>query len=127
MTDQPKILIIEEDRSTRDALQFSFISRGWEVAMGASEGEALWILGDFAPDWVIVGWQQLHGTGNDFFRNVRAKARGARVAVLTDELTSTERAMLSRLKPDIAVPKPVVPEAVFRMCVRHDARFATAG
>lgn len=125
--DQQKLLIIEEDRASRDALHGIFISRGWEVAMVTTEEQGLCLLGDYRPDWIIVAWQQLSGTGMAFFRSVRATGQGTRLAILTDELTSTERAMLRRLQPDAAFPKPFQPEVVFRTCAAGDQRLVTAG
>jgi len=113
---QKKMLIIEDDRATRDALQRLFISRGWEVAMVTTQDEALQLLGDYIPDWIIVPWEQLEGTGERFMSSVRAKDRSTRVALLTESWDKAGSALAGRLKTDLRFRKPVVPEDVFRAC-----------
>ena len=57
--DPKKLLIIEDDRAARDAIQFRFISRGWEVAMAETQDQGLALLADYQPDWVVVAWEQV--------------------------------------------------------------------
>ena len=117
--DPHSLLIIDDDRSSRNALQRIFISRGWEVAMAATQEEGLSLMAGYAPDWIIVAWQQLSGNGALFFRQVRSSRRKTRLGVLVDELGPTERAMLQRLRADTIVGKPFVAETVFDRCVSH--------
>jgi DNA-binding response OmpR family regulator len=125
--DQNRLLIIDEDRSSRDALQFVFISRGWEVAMAASEDQGISLLHDYEPDWVIIAWQQLSGTGMRFLQAVRPTGRSTRLLVLTDGLTATERAMLKRLRADMVFAKPVIPDVIFRSCATGTPALVSAG
>src|SRR6266436_3676499 len=104
---QKKMVIIDDDRATRDALQRLFISRGWEVAVVTTQAEGLALLGDYDPDWVVVPWDQLEGMGERFMLHVRAKACRPRVALLTDSMDSAGWAMSSRLKVDVRFRKPV--------------------
>lgn len=124
--DLHSLLIIEDDRSARNALQGMFISRGWEVAMAATQEEGMHVVADYDPDWIIVAWSQLSGNGTFFFRYVRAHRRRTRLAVLTDGLSPTECAMLKRLQPDMIVAKPFVAEVVFNKCVSYHAAAVTA-
>src|SRR3954449_11221584 len=113
---QKKMLIIEDDRATRDALQGVFISRGGEVAMVTTQAEGLALLEDYDPDWVVLPWEQLEGTGERFMFQVRAKAPRPRVVLLTESMDSASSAMASCLKPDLRFRKPITPEEVFRAC-----------
>jgi len=113
---QKKMLIIEDDRATRDALQGLFISRGWEVAVVITQAEGLALLKDYEPDWIIVPWEQLEGTGERFMAEVGARARKPRVALLTEPMGKLSSALAARLKTDLRFRKPVVPEDVFRAC-----------
>jgi len=110
------MLIVEDDRSTRDGLQRLFISRGWEVAMVTTQAEGLALLEDYDPDWVVIPWEQLEGTGERFMFQVRAKAPRPRVVLLTDSMDSASSAMASCLKADLRFRKPITPEEVFRAC-----------
>jgi len=110
------MLIVEDDRYTRDALQRLFISRGWEVAMVTTQAEGLAVLEDYDPDWVVIPWEQLEGTGERFMLQVRSKPRKPRVVLLTETMDSASWAMASCLKPDIRFRKPIIPEDVFLAC-----------
>jgi DNA-binding response OmpR family regulator len=120
-----KMLIIEDDRATRDALQGLFISRGWEVAMVTAQAEGLALLEDYDPDWIVVAWDQLEGTGERFMLHVRAKPRRPRVALLTEPMDSAGWALASRLKADVRFRKPIAPEDVFLACEPGWKRDAT--
>jgi DNA-binding response OmpR family regulator len=111
-----KLVIIDDDRSTRDALQRLFISRGWEVAMAATQAEAHRLLGDYRPDWVIVSWEQLGGAGWPFLKELRSGRPGVRVAILTETGGRVANAWVRRLTPDAVYAKPVHPELVYRDC-----------
>ena len=111
-----RLLLIEEDRAARDALQRIFISRNWEVAMATTLPEAMKLLCVYVPDWVIVSWEQMEGTGERFMLTVRARSREARVALLTGPMDADGHRMVSRLKPDVRFRKPFLPEDVFRAC-----------
>jgi ActR/RegA family two-component response regulator len=109
-------LLIEEDCEARDALQRIFISRNWEVVMATTLPEAMRLLCDYVPDWVIVSWEQMEGEGERFLLAVRARSREVRVALLTGSMDTAGHRMVSRLKPDLRFRKPFLPEDVFRAC-----------
>jgi len=113
---QRTVLIIDDDRATRDALQQHFIGRGWEVAMVATQAEALLLLADYDPEWVVIPWEQLEGTGERFMRHVRGMASKPRVVLLTEPEDPSSRGVANRLKPDAHFRKPLVPEHVYLTC-----------
>src|SRR4051812_31122253 len=117
-----KILIVEDDRATRDALQRLFISRGWEVAMATTQAEGLGLLSDYDPDWVVVPWDLLEGTGERFMLRIRAMTPRPRVVLLTEAMDPGSRALAGGLKADIRARKPVVPEDLYRECEARLAR-----
>jgi DNA-binding response OmpR family regulator len=122
-----KLLLVEADRATREALQEVFINRGWEVAMVATPSEGLKLLCDYDPDWVIASWDQLEGMGDRFMFEVRAKSQAPHVAILTDARDPLGSAMTSRLQPDLQFRKPVKPEGVFKACEPGWTRKAVGG
>jgi len=111
-----KLLIVEDDRASRDALQGLFISRGWEVVMTTTQAEGLAVLLDYEPDWIIVSWEQLSGTGEAFMQYVRADRKHARMALLTEGAGVGETLLLKRLRPDLRISKPFHTENVYRAC-----------
>lgn len=123
-----KILIVDEDRATRDSLQRLFISRGWEVAMVTTQAEGLSLLSDYDPDWIVIPWEQLEGTGERFMAELGAKARKPKVALLIEPMDKVSSALAGRLKPDVRFRKPIVAEDVFRACEPcWEARLVLAG
>jgi len=111
-----KLMIIEDDRTTREALQRLFISRGWEVVMVTTQAEGLRLLDDYEPDWIVASWEQLEGTGERFLGALQSRRQRPRVALLTDPMDATRSALTSRLKTDARFCKPVLPEQVYRSC-----------
>lgn len=109
-----RLLLIEEDRATRDALQEIFISRNWEVVMATTLPEAMGLLCDYVPDWVIMPWEQLEGEGERFLLAVRARSRKLRVALLTGSMDAAGLRLVSRPRPDLRFKKPSLPGDVFR-------------
>jgi hypothetical protein len=63
-----------------------------------------------------VSWEQVEGTGERFMLTVRARSREARVALLTGSMDAAGHRMVSRLRPDLRIRKPFLPEDVFRAC-----------
>jgi DNA-binding response OmpR family regulator len=124
---QGKVLIIDDNRAARNALQEVFISRGWEVAMVTSQAEGLALLRDYDADWIVVPWEQLEGTGERFMTEVRARSSMPRVLLLVDTMNPVERAMSGRLRADLRLRMPVIPEDVFRACDPTWARSAVVG
>jgi ActR/RegA family two-component response regulator len=124
---QGTLLIIDADRATRNALQGLFISRGWEVALAATQHEGQSLLSDYHPDWLIVSWELLGGTGSAFIREVRAAKPGTRLVILTDSATAAELAWVKRLQPNSIHRKPVAPESVFLACAPHRVAPVAAG
>lgn len=125
---QKSMLIVDEDRATRDALQTLFISRGWEVVMVTNRAEALALLNDYDPDWVVIAWDQLDGTGERFMSELRAKKHRPRVVLLTEPYDRVATALAGRLMAELRFRKPVSPEEVFRAChARWEGRLVPPG
>jgi ActR/RegA family two-component response regulator len=110
-----RLIIIDDDRATRDGLQYAFIRRGWEVVAATTEEEGLAVLSDFHPDWVIASWDQLSGNGAAFVREVRKKAHGVRLSILT-EPGSRSALFTANLKPELMLAKPIQADDVYSAC-----------
>jgi len=111
-----RVLIIDDDRGTRDGLRFAFIRRDWEVVVTETEAEGLALLTDYAPDWVIVCWDQLGGTGARFLRELRARKRGTRVSLLTGPGAHAPGRFGPGSGPDLTFHKPVQADDVYGAC-----------
>jgi len=110
-----RLLIIDDDRATRDGLQFAFIRRGWEVIATTTEEEGLAVLSDYNPDWVIASWDQLGGNGSSLVHAVRKNAHGVRLSILTKP-GSPSALFTGDLKPELMLEKPIQADDVFSAC-----------
>ena len=79
-------------------MQEIFIESGWEVAMVTTQAEGLMLLRDYDPDWIIVAWEQLEGTGERFMREVQLLSPWTCVAILMGMMSPVERAMSGPLR-----------------------------
>src|SRR3954451_24077462 len=97
-TDQGRLLIVEDDRRTQDALRRIFTGRGWEVAMAASTQEGLGKL-DPPPRCVLVDLTLPDATGERILTAIRSDNRPIRVVVCTGCDDPARLAALNHLKP----------------------------
>jgi len=111
-----RLLIVDDDRATRDALQRMFFSRGWEVVVVTTELEALTLLGAYDPDWIVIPWDQMAGTGERFMSIVQAKSTQPRVVLLVSSLDGFALRQVARLKTDFRFRKPVLVEEIYQAC-----------
>src|SRR4051812_1499743 len=101
-----RLLVIEDDRKTREALQATFIRMGWEVVVVLTLAEGLAMLDDYDPNWVIVSSELPDGRDNAVLSQVRAAATKSRVALV---IWPREAAHLAHLGPkaDIVLSRPL--------------------
>src|SRR4051812_33083534 len=111
-----RLLLIEDDQETRDALQWAFIRRGWEVAMVVTLAEGLTLLQDYSPRWIIASSDLPDGPCDPLLPRPRAARRRTRVAVVAASEDAARLAQLTALKPDILLHRPLDPDAVYRLC-----------
>jgi two-component system, sensor histidine kinase len=53
-TDKARILIIDDDRDTRDVLEFELLSYGYDVRKAASGKEGIAIAGEWRPSRILL-------------------------------------------------------------------------
>jgi CheY-like chemotaxis protein len=108
-----RVLAVEDDEATLDALTELLSLRGAEVTPAASVNEALKILQDLAPDVLVSDIGMPERDGYDLIREVRARGRGAETlpAVAVTAFASPEdrqRALAAGFQVHLA--KPVDPK-----------------
>lgn len=120
-----RLLVIEGDRGTWQALQATFIRMGWEVAVFLTLAEGLATLEYYTPDWVIVSSKPPDGPCDVVIATVRADKPATRVAVVTWAGDAASLAHLAGLKPDLVLTRPLRSESVYQMCQAIASRAAT--
>jgi DNA-binding NtrC family response regulator len=109
------LMIVDNERSSREALGSIFIRRGWEVAVFETELEALANLPGYAPDWVIADSEQLRCDGDSFLTDVRDASKRTLVSLFVEDGRCLA-AGVTKSTPDLTFVKPVNAEVVFQEC-----------
>ncbi|MFN7916347.1 MAG: response regulator transcription factor [Vicinamibacterales bacterium] len=105
-----KILVIEDDRATRKALQQLFESEGFlvEAAQNGAEGLAMFRSG--RPGFVVLDLQMPQMGGRDACREIRKQSEDVPIIILTGSVDEVNRVLLLELGADDYVTKPFSPK-----------------
>lgn len=110
---QPKLLIVEDDRSLTEVWRTIFSTRGWDVASASTLLDGLAKL-DEAPDYLILDLELPDGGGEAILRRIRERGMKTRVAVTTG---SDDLSRLIGLDPEALFHKPVDVASVWKQGV----------
>lgn len=105
-----KILVIEDDRATRKALQELFEPEGYlvEVAQNGAQGLASFRAG--RPNFVILDLRMPQLGGQDVCRLIRKESEEVPILILTGSAAEVDRVLLLELGADDYVTKPFSPK-----------------
>jgi DNA-binding response OmpR family regulator len=104
-----KILVIEDDRATRKALQELFEAEGYLVEVARNGAEGLAAFRASRPSFVILDLKMPHMGGQDVCREVRKHSEEIPIIVLTGSVEEVNRVLLLELGADDYVTKPFSP------------------
>jgi DNA-binding response OmpR family regulator len=102
-----RILLVEDERVSRDALQRLLALSGYDVASVGTVAAALELLDRRPCDCVIVDLMLPDGAGTSILQRARARGAPVRVAVATGTDDPALLAEARRLKPDAFFEKPI--------------------
>lgn len=111
-----KLLVIDDNPTSRDDLVSHFLRKGWEVSLATTLDRGLTVLSQCSPDWIIVASELPGGSGQVILRAVRVGNRRSRVAILTEASGSPRYASVVGHQPDLLLTRPVNPEEVYDRC-----------
>jgi len=105
-----KILVVEDDRATRKALQQLFEPEGYSVAVAQTGPEGLSAFRASRPNFVILdlGLPQLGG--QEVCRQIRRESEEVPILILTGSSDEISRVLLLELGADDYVTKPFSPK-----------------
>ena len=105
-----KILVIEDDRATRKALQQLFEPEGFlvEVAQDGAQGLAAFRAG--RPNFVLLDLRMPKIGGQDVCRLIRRESEDVPILILTGSAAEVDRVLLLELGADDYVTKPFSPK-----------------
>ncbi len=118
MMDGNRVLIVQNDPLVRTELGGLFTRCGWHVTEAATSSEAILALDapDPPPDWLILDMMLPDDDGEFVLRKVRSTQMPVRVAVCTSVQNPRRVEAVSRLKPDLVLPKPIDSAALLEAC-----------
>jgi DNA-binding response OmpR family regulator len=105
-----KILIVEDDRATRKALQQLFEAEGFAVEAAQNGAEGLAVFRAAKPSFVILDLQMPQMGGRDACREIRKQSEDVPIIILTGSVDEVNRVLLLELGADDYVTKPFSPK-----------------
>jgi DNA-binding response OmpR family regulator len=105
-----KILIVEDDRATRKALQQLFEGEGFSVVTAANGSDGLAAYRSAHPGFVILDLKMPHLGGQDVCRQIRRDSEEVPIIILTASPDEISRVLLLELGADDYVTKPFSPK-----------------
>jgi len=105
-----KILVIEDDRATRKALQQLFEAEGFAVEAAQNGAEGLAVFRSARPSFVVLDLQMPHVGGRDVCREIRKQSEDVPIIILTGSVDEVNRVLLLELGADDYVTKPFSPK-----------------
>ena len=105
-----KILVIEDDRATRKALQELFESEGYTVAVAQNGAEGLAAFRAARPNFVVLDLRMPQLGGQDVCREIRKQSEDVPIIILTGSPDEMSRVLLLELGADDYVTKPFSPK-----------------
>ena len=105
-----KILVIEDDRATRKALQQLFEPEGFAVELAETGAQGLTAFRTNRPEFVILDLKLPQGGGQDVCRQIRKESEEVPIIILTGSADEVDRVLLLELGADDYVTKPFSPK-----------------
>jgi two-component system response regulator MprA len=102
----PKILVVEDDPSVRDALERALGFEGYNVDTARDGGVALSMLRDMAPDLIMLDVMMPYVDGIEVCRRIRAKGDRVPILMLTAKAAVGDRVEGLDAGADDYVTKP---------------------
>ena len=105
-----KILVVEDDRATRKALQQLFEPEGYSVDVAQNGVDGLAMFRAARPNFVILDLAMPQLGGQDVCRQIRKESEEVPILILTGSSDEISRVLLLELGADDYVTKPFSPK-----------------
>ncbi|MHC5537226.1 response regulator [Singulisphaera rosea] len=101
------MLVVDDDRWTRFALESILKHRGWNVLLSPTVAQGLGMLEVTQPDCIILDLHLPDGSGERILRKIRDASLDIRVVVCTGDDEPRHLAQVKDLHPDGVFVKPI--------------------
>jgi DNA-binding response OmpR family regulator len=105
-----KILVVEDDRATRKALQQLFETEGYKVELAQDGAQGLGAFRATKPNFVILDLRMPVMGGQEVCRQIRKESEEVPIIILTGSADELDRVLLLELGADDYVVKPFSPK-----------------
>lgn len=109
-----RVLVVEDDSASRNALSRLLRHRGWVVSVARTVAEAMDSLNP-PPHCILLDLMLPDGSGEEVLRKVRDENLPSKVAVCTGTHDSVRLAMVKGMDPDGLFRKPIDFDEVCRV------------
>lgn len=101
-----RVLLVDLDEATGRTLRDFFDRAGWAVDEAGHVAQGLRLL-DRAPDWAVLDVGSSAEQGLSILREIRARRRPVRVAVVAGTSPRDRIEAAGELKPELMITKPI--------------------
>lgn len=122
-----KILVVEDDSSVQETLQYTFSAHGYEVDLAADGPSGLNCFLSAPPAAVILDLQLPGMTGEDLCRHIKTVAPSLPTIILTAKGDVTDTVLLLEAGADDYIRKPFSPREVLARVERAIRRSQGSG
>lgn len=107
-TDQPKVLVVEDEPAQREVLAYNLEAEGFKVAKAETGDEALLLVDEDAPDIIVLDWMLPGVSGIEVCRRVKSRieTRGIPIIMLSARSEEVDRVRGLETGADDYVIKP---------------------
>ncbi len=82
MSQQPHILVVEDEPAQREVLSYNLESEGFRVSMAQNGEEALLLISEEAPDVIVLDWMMPNVSGIEVCRQVKTRPETREIPVI---------------------------------------------
>ena len=87
---QPTILVVEDEPAQREVLSYNFEAEGFSVITAENGEEALMLVGENAPDIIVLDWMLPNVSGIEVCRRLKSRAETKAIPVIMLSARSEE-------------------------------------
>jgi len=82
VTDQPAVLVVEDEPAQREVLAYNLEAEGFRVAKAANGEEALMLVSESAPDIIVLDWMLPSVSGIEVCRQLKSRGETRAIPII---------------------------------------------
>ena len=108
MAPRPSVLLVEDEPAQRAVLSYNLEAEGFEVRTADNGEDALALIGEEAPDLILLDWMMPHVSGIEVCRRLKARpeTRGIPIIMLSARSEEVDKVRGLETGADDYVIKP---------------------